>query len=98
MAMYRYVTKLFEFDGLPIQLGQTNMDYANELSGEYKIFTEDEFEKFTSIALAAKYSEREMTDDDILYIKRFTNTLLNHIYACSNRYRKFVMKFIKDLI
>lgn len=98
MAMYRFATELFAFDGLPLQIGQTNMDYAAELSGEYKLFTEEEFERFTEIALAAKFSEHEIDDNDSLYVKRFTNTLLSHVYSCTGKFRKLVMKYLKALI
>lgn len=96
--LYKQILKLTELLGYPQQYGETHYEYANRVAYKFYIHNEKGIKEITDIFVKSKYSNSPASDEDVLELEMYRNTLKkrlrNHYGPIVYYYRKYVRQDI----
>lgn len=92
--LYKRIIKIMEFLGCPQQYGETHYEYANRVAYKFYIHNEKGIKEITEIFVKSKYGNLTTSDDDVLILESYRETLekrlRNHYGPIAYYYRKYV--------
>ncbi len=94
--LYKQIFKLMESTGYPQKYGETHYEYANRVAYKFYSYEEIGIKEITDIFVKSKYSNIPTTEEDLLKLEIYRETLekrvKNNLGKITYYYRKYLKK------
>jgi hypothetical protein len=96
LSAYDYTLSLLSFIGFTRDEHTQHLEFAKTVSENLKYAKK--FQRVTELVLQMDLSNDGLTNDEKLFVVKFSETLANTIYDKQNKLGKFIMKYLMCLI
>lgn len=95
--LYRQILRLKELMGYPQLYGETHYEYANRIA--YKFYSYDEIgiKEITEIFVKSKYSSFPSSNEDVLELEKYKNTMENRLKKYWGKIKYYYHKYVKKM-
>ncbi|WMJ22432.1 transglutaminase-like domain-containing protein [Paludicola sp. MB14-C6] len=95
---YKYVNLLLEYLKYHVEEHKNEQVFAQYVDERCRYITQKgALKKVVTLALEAKYSRHDLSNDNRVFVMDFATTLANNIYQANSKWNKIVFKYVKAL-